>query len=154
VRPAGPADAKGIAALWTEAFTEDARGGRETPYEEAEAIEAIERGDVWIVEDAALIAVVVLYPGGARSGQIARQGELELSRLAVAKSARRRGIAHELTELCLREASGRGARVIVLWSQPHQVEAHQLYESLRFLRKPERDKLNEEGRQLVFVRQC
>lgn len=153
IRRATPADAPRVAALWTEAYTEDPRGGRTTRYAETEAEEAGHLGDVWVVgEGGEVLGVVVLYPPGVRDGQFAAADEVELSRLAVARAARRRGLARQLTDHCLREAAARGASVVVLWSQPHQVEAHRLYESLGFRREPERDGANGEGPQLVFVR--
>jgi hypothetical protein len=40
----------------------------------------------------------------------------------------------------------------VLWSQPHQIEAHQLYSSLGFRRAPDRDIDDASGPRLVFIR--
>lgn len=152
VRRAQPGDATAVAALWTRAYTDDPRGGRTSPYRSAELIEALASGEVWVAEgEEGIAAVVVLYPAGSRPRQFAAEGEMELSRLAVAPTERRRGLARRLVRLCLEEAARQGAERLVLWSQPHQVEAHRLYESLGFGRVPERDGGNAEGPQLVFV---
>jgi ribosomal protein S18 acetylase RimI-like enzyme len=153
LRPAEPADAAAVAALWTEAYTEDERGGRTTRYREAEFEEAAALGEVWVAEhEKRLAGVVVLYPPGVRDGQFAAEGELELSRLCVARNLRRRGLARSLVEHCIERADQCRAAALVLWSQPHQTEAHRLYESLGFRRVPERDASSAEGPQLVFVR--
>lgn len=94
---------------------------------------------------------VVAYPPGIREGQFAREGELELSRLAVARHSRGRGLGKRLVGIVLQEAERKSAARVVLWSQAHQVEAHRLYESLGFRRAPERDGDNHQGQQLVYV---
>jgi ribosomal protein S18 acetylase RimI-like enzyme len=103
--------------------------------------------------EAELDGVVVIYRAGARPDQIAERGEIELSRLVVARSARGNGLGRQLVQLCLRRGEECDASGAVLWSQPHQVEAHRLYGALGFSRAPQRDRENAEGPQLVFVRQ-
>lgn len=153
VRRATADDAVAVAALWTEAYSEDPRGGRMTPYAPAEFESSAEVGDVLLAEDGAgLTGVVVLYDAGVRDHQIARDGEAELSRLAVAERCRRRGVGRRLVQECLAAASQRGTSALVLWSLDHQTEAHDLYESLGFDRAPHRDVEGDTGLRLIFVR--
>jgi ribosomal protein S18 acetylase RimI-like enzyme len=61
------------------------------------------------------------------------------------------GIGRALTRFCERRARVAGWEGIVLWSRPAQIEAHRLYESLGYLRVPERDSVDETGQsRLVF----
>jgi ribosomal protein S18 acetylase RimI-like enzyme len=149
---AGEDDAAAVAALWTEAYTDDPRGGRRTPYALEDFGSTAQAGEVLVVRDeASLAGVVALYMAGARSGMVALAGEAELSRLAVATQYRRRGIGRRLVVSCLQLAADRHASALVLWSRPHQIEAHQLYLSLGFQRAPDRDTEDAEGLRLVFV---
>jgi ribosomal protein S18 acetylase RimI-like enzyme len=150
--PATEGDAAAIAALWTAAYTEDRRGGRETPYAIPDFRRTAEAGEVLVARDeGTLLGVVAFYLAGAREGMIASAGEAELSRLAVAERNRRRGIGRSLVTGCLRLATERSAAALVLWSRPHQVEAHRLYSSLGFHRAPDRDVDDPDDRRLVFV---
>jgi ribosomal protein S18 acetylase RimI-like enzyme len=145
-------DAAAIAALWTAAYTDDPRGGRETPYAIADFHRTAGAGEVLVArEEGTLAGVVAFYLAGAREGMIASAGEAELSRLAVAERYRRRGIGRSLVNACLQLATERSAAALVLWSRPHQVEAHRLYSSLGSHRAPERDIDDENDPRLVFV---
>ena len=146
-------DAAAIAALWTTAYTDDPRGGRETPYAIDDFHRTAEMGEVMIVRNQDALAGVVAFDlAGAREGMIALPDEAELSRLAVAEQYRRRGIGRSLVKRCLELATERSVAALVLWSRPHQVEAHRLYSSLGFHRAPERDVDDEDDRRLVFIR--
>lgn len=91
------------------------------------------------------------FTAGARPGMVTLAGEAELSRLAVAGQYRRRGIGRQLVEGCLQLGAGSRASALVLWSHPHQIEAHQLYLSLGFNRAPDRDVEGADGLRLVFI---
>jgi ribosomal protein S18 acetylase RimI-like enzyme len=146
-------DGAAVTALWTAAYTDDPRGGRRAPYSVEDFRSTVEAGEVLVArEDGALAGVVAFYPPGARDGMIASGSEAELSRLAVAEGFRRRGIGQRLVQACLQLAGERSAPAIVLWSRPHQVEAHRLYSSMGFRRDPDRDASDPDGVRLVFVR--
>jgi len=124
-----------------------------TPYSAGDFEMALEAGEVLVVEaESGSVAVVVLYEGGVRDGQVADIGEFELSRLAVAEKFRREGLGRLLVEACLRLAVEKGGSSIVLWSRPHQVEAHGLYIELGFVRSPDRDSEDTDGTRVVFAR--
>jgi ribosomal protein S18 acetylase RimI-like enzyme len=152
IRPAAAADASAVTALWTEAYADAGPEGRREPYAEAEFFAAAAKGEMTVVADAGgtVVAVVVLNPPGAAGRTIGGGGEAELSRLAVAAGARRRGVGRALVERVAERARELGAPAIVLWSRPYQTGAHRLYEALGYRRVPERDGRDDDGAQLVF----
>jgi ribosomal protein S18 acetylase RimI-like enzyme len=151
IRRAEDGDAAAVTALWTEAYSSRGPAGRSTPYEEVEFLESLRGGEMHVVEEnGAVVGVVVLYPPGAAGRTIGGDNEAELSRLAVAASARRRGIGRRLIALCAERARGLGAGALVLWSRPHQTDAHGIYESLGYRRAPQRDGEDGDGERLVF----
>jgi ribosomal protein S18 acetylase RimI-like enzyme len=100
-------------------------------------------------EGKGVIGTVSLFDEGHEG--INLRGEAELARLGVAERARRRGIGRTLVASVHELARARGDEAIVLWSGPHQVEGHRLYESLGYGRVPERDSRGADGRRrLVF----
>lgn len=152
IRAARDEDAEAVVALWTEAYTGRGPGGRTTPYEPEEYFESARGGRVHVAEeDGTVLAVVVFYPPDAEGRAVGGDGEAELSRLAVAESARGRGVGRALAELCAESAREERARALVLWSRPYQAEAHRLYESLGYRRVPERDSTDADGQRLVLV---
>lgn len=66
-------------------------------------------------------------------------GEVGIRMLAVAPHAQGRGVGRALTEACVRQARAQGAARVSLHSTPWMVVAHRLYQSLGFVRTPERD---------------
>jgi ribosomal protein S18 acetylase RimI-like enzyme len=150
-RPATPGDYRDIAALWTKAFFESPSGGRDGPYEPAEAEASAAAGELFVISDVVEVAsVVALLPGNCPAAAIAGDGEAEISRLAVARTFQRRGHARRLLDHCHSLARERGVEDIVLWSRPEQTAGHSLYRSLGYQRLPDRDRSNERGEQIVF----
>lgn len=154
IRAARDDDAEAVTALWTQAYSGRGDGeGRVEPYEEAELATSAADGVVSVVEEEGgrVIGAIVFRPPDSGGRAVAGEGEAEHSRLAVDETARGRGTGRALSELCIAQARGVGARAIVLWSRPYQVPAHHLYESLGYRRAPERDSRDADGRRLVFV---
>ena len=171
IRPARDEEAAAVADLWTEAYCGRGPGLRTDPYT-ASDFEDSRRGGLVLVavgagarageprtaargtttarKEAGLAGVAVLYPPGATGRAIAGCGEAELSRLAVAGEARRRGIGRALAWRCVELAREEGAAAVILWSRVHQVQAHRLYQSLGFRRLPERDDEDRGAPRLVF----
>jgi ribosomal protein S18 acetylase RimI-like enzyme len=144
-------DAAAVAALWTEAFCGPVPGMRGRPYELADVEQARAAGTVFVArEGEALAGAVVLYLPGAPQRSVAGPEEAELTRLAVARRFRRRGVGWALASRCIDAALEAEADGIVLWSRPHQSAAHALYERLDFLRAPGRDSADDDGPKLVF----
>ena len=154
IREAIDADAAGAAALWTEAYTaQNPAEGRTEPYSGGELAVAVATATVLVAESAPgeMIGIIALVPADSGRGAVARPGEAELARLAIATGARKRGVGRALAVRCLELAREQGAAEIVLWSRPYQLAAHSLYESLGFRRTPERDERDPDGRCWVFT---
>lgn len=107
--------------------------------------------EVWVAVDQAdgrvLGTVATPRPGGHIS-ELAGDGEFDFRLLAVAPSARRRGIGRLLVEHVVAEGRLRGAHRVVMNSGPHMTGAHRLYLELGFRRLPERETKVIEGRTL------
>lgn len=153
IREARASDAEAAAELWTEAYTARSEGeGRSLPYAATDFLDSARHGEPFVAEQGGVVVgIVVFFPPGAEAAAIALEGEAELSRLAVAEWARRRGAGRALVERCERRARECGASAIALWSRPYQRDAHRLYESLGYRRAAERDGSDVEGRRVVLV---
>jgi ribosomal protein S18 acetylase RimI-like enzyme len=160
IREARESDAARAAELWTEAYSgQSPHEGRRRPYDGAELAATAAAATVLVAEAergegeaGKVIGIVALVPPDAPRGAVARRGEAELSRLAIAGAARGRGVGRALAVRALELADDLGAKEVVLWSRPYQVEAHSLYESLGFRRAPDRDGRDRDGRRWVFAR--
>jgi ribosomal protein S18 acetylase RimI-like enzyme len=152
IRAATERDADAIAELWTEAYVTLGVAGRRKPYTEADVSDSARDGEALVAAGPhGIVGAVVLFAPGAPGRVVAEPAEAELSRLAVAFSARRMGIGRALAGFCERRARAEGWSAIALWSRPGQVEAHRLYESLGYRRVPKRDSVDETGHgRLVF----
>ncbi len=63
MRPARPADAAAVAALWTEAYVTLGGGGRTEPYADVDLLQTAARGEVFVAERGdAIVGVVALLP--------------------------------------------------------------------------------------------
>jgi ribosomal protein S18 acetylase RimI-like enzyme len=151
IRRGGDGDAAAVVGLWSEAYVGDGPGERSEPYRLPDYEAAAAAGCVFVAEeDRGGCGAVVLYPPGTPDRDVPRSGEAELSRLAVSREARGRGVGRALARRCVAAAATAGAEAIVLWTRPHQVEAHRLYESLGFARAEERDAEDAGGPRLVY----
>jgi ribosomal protein S18 acetylase RimI-like enzyme len=153
LREADEGDAAAVADLWTVAYADPGPEGRQEPYALQEYFAVAASARVTVAVDGAdeVVAVGALFAPGAPGRAVARAGEAEFARLAVAAAARRRGIGRKLVLTATAQARQFGAESVVLWSRPCQTDAHALYESLGWRRVPERDEDDRDGRRLVFV---
>ena len=101
----------------------------------------VDLAEVLVAVDAAgeVLGTVTIVRPGSPYAEISRPGELEFRMLAVAPSARGRGIGEALTRAVLDRARALGIRQVVLSSLDGMRSAHRLYERLGFERLPERD---------------
>ncbi len=85
-------------------------------------------GRFWVAEqNASLVGSVGFVP-------LAEADGVELRKLYVAQSARRRGLGASLCERVEAAARARGARFVELWSDTRFEDAHRLYARLSYLR--------------------
>jgi ribosomal protein S18 acetylase RimI-like enzyme len=153
IRGATEHDGPAVVDLWTEAYFTEGEGGRDTPYELAEfEATAASAAHLLVAEhDGEVVGVVALLGPEETSRAVATEGEAELARLVVGSGARRRGFGCALAERCAELALAEGWPAIALWSRPYQVAGHRLYESLGYVRVPERNTVDETGfGRLVF----
>ena len=101
----------------------------------------VREADVLVAVDGTgeVLGTVTVVRPGSDYAEVSRPGELEFRMLAVASSARGRGIGEALTRAVLDRARALGVRKVVLSSQEGMRSAHRLYERLGFARLPERD---------------
>lgn len=103
------------------------------------------------IKEERTIGVLLYLNEDSSFRQVARSGEREFRFLAVDPSTRRSGAARSLVSACIELAEQTQARSLVLWTRPEMIAAQALYESLGFLRCPERDEQDERGfRRLVY----
>lgn len=103
---------------------------------------------VWVAVDrptGQLLGTATVPRPGGHISELARDGELDFRLLAVAPSARCRGIGRLLVEHVITLAAERGATRVVMNSGPDMIGAHQLYYSMGFARLPEREARTVEG---------
>jgi ribosomal protein S18 acetylase RimI-like enzyme len=104
--------------------------------------------EVWVAVDrraGQLLGTAVTPKPGGHVSELGRLGELDFRLLAVAPSARRRGIGRLLVEHIFALAAERRATRVVMNSGPHMTGAHQLYYSMGFTRLTERETRTVEG---------
>ncbi len=89
--------------------------------------------------DGVVVASVTAAVHGTPWAEISRPDELEVRMLAVAETARRRGIADRLMDEVEDHARRLGAAGVVLSTEPIMTGAHALYERRGYVRQPERD---------------
>ncbi|MFJ4159367.1 GNAT family N-acetyltransferase [Microbacterium testaceum] len=100
----------------------------------------VDQGEVWVAVDGDEIVGTVWTPRpGERLSPLGREGELDFRQLAVAPSARGRGVGEALTRHVVALARSRGAERVVMNSGPEMLGAHALYLKLGFRRLTERE---------------
>jgi GNAT superfamily N-acetyltransferase len=138
IRPVRDADAEGLVELVGEAYAEYPGCVLDLPGVDADLVSpassAEEAGTIlWVVEDAGRI--VGSIGAGRLDTAVAsrdRIATVELKRLYVAASHRRRGLATGLVRLVEQHAVGVGATTVDLWSDTRFSDAHRLYVRLGY----------------------
>ena len=109
----------------------------------------VTEGDVWVAIEASdeadeIVGTVwVSRPNRPLNPDIGRPGETDFRQLAVAPSARGRGVGAALTRHVIALARERGSHRVVMNSGPEMTGAHALYAKLGFQRLPEREQPRE-----------
>jgi ribosomal protein S18 acetylase RimI-like enzyme len=158
VRPAHTSELAEIGELTVAAYTADGLVADDDPYAEhlRDAVTRAHEAELYVavLEDQpdTVAGTVTFCPQGSAWAEIARPGEGEFRMLAVATSARRRGVARALVGVCLQRSVELGYSAIVLSSLPAQQPAHRIYERLGFRRTPDLDWSPVEGVDLLAFR--
>lgn len=103
-----------------------------------------ERFDVWVARDASgelLGSVTTRRQGGPSLHEDVADDELDLRLLGVSPAARRRGVGAAIMGRVAEHALEQGFSAVYLKTAPNMGGAHRLYDSLGFVRTPERDGL-------------
>lgn len=97
--------------------------------------------EVWVAErDGVVVGSVALTFAGQRYTDIAIEGELEFRMLAVDPAVQRGGVGRAMVERIIEHARTLpGIEAVSLTSGSDMAPAHRLYESMGFVRVPERD---------------
>lgn len=152
VRTARPEEHDTVGALTLAAYTADGfvdPDGRYASMLRDAARRASDAALLAAIHGDAVVGTVTYCPPGAPITNIAGPGEAEIRMLAVAPTARRRGVGEALVRACVERARANRLRGIVLSSQPGMTAAHRVYERLGFVRTPDRDWTLDSGGLLI-----
>lgn len=132
IRSAGDGDSAALIALIAGAFAEYPDSSFDVDAEMPElrapatAIRKAE-GRWWVAEDDdGIIGSVAVEP--------AADGAIEMKKLYIASTSRRRGLGAHLVTLAESEARFRGAATMELWTDARFEDAHRLYERMGYRR--------------------
>lgn len=143
IRPAHGDELTAVGELTLEAYAADGFIARDADYAEhlRDAASRAREGELYVAlgEDGALLGTVTFCPEGSEFREVARPGEGEFRMLAVAPSARGRGVAEALVRTCVERSVELGYTALVLSSMPVQQPAQRLYARLGFTRTPDLD---------------
>jgi len=140
IRRAAPADLATVGEVTVAAYGDFS--GAETGYVERlrDAATRDREAELWVAElDGAVVGTVTIALEGSPWREIGEPGEGEFRMLAVAPSARRRGVGEALMQLVVDRFRELGADAIVLSSLAEMTSAHRVYGRLGFERIPDRD---------------
>lgn len=142
IRPARPDEADAIGVLTEEVYREGGYLDGDEAYVThlLDGAGRVRDAHVFVAElDGEVVASVTLAEPGTPWSEISRPDELEVRMLAVAESARRRGIADRLMDEAEALARRVGLAGVVLSTEPIMHGAHALYERRGYVRQPDRD---------------
>ncbi|MDP9395375.1 MAG: GNAT family N-acetyltransferase [Actinomycetota bacterium] len=144
VRLAEPHELARVGALTAQAYLADGLLDASKSAYVAELRDAARRAPeadvlVAVSERGGVLGTVTFCLAGNPWAEVARSGEAEFRMLAVAPSARGRGIGSLLVRACLERAEAAGASALALSTMPAMAAAQAIYASLGFVREPARD---------------
>lgn len=143
LRRATPADHDAVAEVTLAAYEEFLEGAEDDYRHRLRDAAGRDRdAELWVAtpdDGDEVLGSVTVCPPGSPWRELAGPEEGEFRMLAVAPTARGRGIGEALARLAVERAAGHGARAVVLSSLPEMAGAHRIYERLGFQRAPARD---------------
>ncbi len=144
IRPVRPGDFEDVRRITRGAYLEAGYFTNEAhPYMAvlSDIEHRAEHAEVWVAERGGdVVGSVALTFAGQRYTDIAIEGELEFRMLAVDPAVQRGGVGRAMVERIIEHARTLpGIEAVSLTSGSDMVRAHRLYESMGFVRVPERD---------------
>ena len=143
VRAARAADADAVGAITEAAYRHDGHlevDGSDDYSALLDGATRIAEARVLVAEiDGGVVGSVTVAPAETPWANVARPGELEVRMLAVAETARRRGVAEALMVGAEDHARSLGLGTVVLSTNVDMYPAQRLYERLGYRRQPDRD---------------
>ena len=142
VRTARQDELTDVGALTVAAYDADGYldGDAEYRAELADAADRAQQAELLVaVEDGRLLGTVTVSEPGTRYAEVSAAGELEFRMLAVATSARGRGVGEALVRAVVGRAERRGRAAVVMVTMAPMRAAQRLYSRLGFRRTPELD---------------
>lgn len=131
-----PEEYTAIASLLIQAFIEEGHTDRSNAAMLTAPTELQKRGEIFLARSNApsggILGMVILVRPSSPARQVAEPREAEVHLLAVDPSARGRGIAARLMEICEERASAQGYRYMALSTQPEMTSAHKVYERMGY----------------------
>ncbi|MGH3424419.1 MAG: GNAT family N-acetyltransferase [Nocardioidaceae bacterium] len=147
IRYAHPDETTAVGALTEAGYRADGfldgKGGVEDDYGDTlrNAADRAQNAELLVMADGpSLLGTVTWCPVGSPYRELAtRDDQGEFRMLAVAPTARRRGVGRLLVQWCIERANADSLREIVMCSMTEMTSAHALYSGLGFGRAPELD---------------
>jgi ribosomal protein S18 acetylase RimI-like enzyme len=126
------------------AYRESGQLGDDSGYAEelADVAARASDGDVLVAVDTdsgEVLGTVTLALHGSPLAELAGPGEAEFRMLAVAPTARRRGVGTRLTGACIERAAGHRCSALVMYVRDFNAPAREMYAALGFRETPERN---------------
>jgi GNAT superfamily N-acetyltransferase len=143
IRPPRPEEYAAAGEVTVRAYEADGHLADDVGYDAMlrDVSRRVEKAEVLVAVDGAgeVVGTVTVVHPGSEYAEVSRSGELEFRMLAVAPSARGRGVGEALIKAVFDRARALGLRRVVLSSVDRMHSAHRLYERLGFTRLAERD---------------
>jgi ribosomal protein S18 acetylase RimI-like enzyme len=144
VRPATPAEYDAVGELTARAYLVDGLVPDGSDYDRTlrRAHDRAAHSELLVAVDEGsdeLLGTVSYVRAGSQYAEVSSDGEAEFRMLAVDRAARGRGVGRLLAEACIERARLAGVSRVVICTATNMAPAHRLYESLGFVRLPERD---------------
>jgi len=143
IRPAAPADLPTVGDLTLAAYVADGFLSATDDYagELRAAADRAAGGELAVAVDThgELLGTVTFALAGTALAEVSRPGEAEFRMLAVAPSARGRGVGAALALWCVERARDRACTAVAISTMTLMRSAHRIYERMGFVRAPDRD---------------
>jgi ribosomal protein S18 acetylase RimI-like enzyme len=142
IRPARADEFDEVGRLSVAAYAADGVITEDDPYAQhlADTAERDRHALLLVAADGdRLLGTVTVVPADSPLVEMCRPGEVEVRMLAVAPSARGRGIGELLARACIDAGREQRCDRVILSSGTWMTVAHRLYDRLGFTRAPERD---------------